>query len=307
MPAFKAAYLEDAIKSISSQSSPDWELVVVDDCSPENLSEIVRQFDDPRISYVRNEVNLGGSNLVRQWNHCITFARGDWVVMAADDDLYAPGFCAEVLRLAAQYPDVDLIRARVEQIGPGGEHLGDDSHFPEFSSCYRYINDWMNGKAFTCVGNFAFRRSRLTAIGGFKEFPCAFCSDIATPLMLAEHGVANTAEMLFKFRHSSLHLSGDRSRLQDKMEASMQFYEWLSGFEYPAPFSSEDAGLYESVMNPAYIHQKCIYDCFNQAIAFSTLRELPSYLHQCRAASFPEKCIMAARWVKRIIFGLKRA
>jgi len=307
MPAYKGAYLEDAINSICSQSSPDWELVVVDDCSPEDLESIVLKFDDPRISYVRNEVNLGGSNLVRQWNHCITFAREEWVVMAADDDLYAPGFCAEILRLAAQYPDVDLIRARVEQIGPSGEHIWDDGTFPEFSSCYRYINDWMTARAFTCVGNFAFRRSRLAAAGGFKEFPYAFCSDIATPIILAEHGVANTAEMLFKFRHSSVHLTGNKSLLREKLEANIQLYEWLSGFEYPAPSSEEDAELYRSVMNPTYIHQKCIYDCFNQAIVFVPLKELHSYLRQCRAASFREKCIMAARWVKRKIFGFRKA
>ena len=100
LPAWKARYLKEAVGSIVAQTSPDWELVVVDDCSPEPLGEIVAAFDDPRIRYVRNEKNLGGENLVRQWNHCITFATGDYIVLAADDDLYKPTFCEECLRLA---------------------------------------------------------------------------------------------------------------------------------------------------------------------------------------------------------------
>lgn len=116
MPAWKARFLHEAVGSIVVQTCPDWELVVVDDCSPEPLEEIVKSFGDPRIRYYRNEQNLGGKNLVRQWNHCITFATGDFIVLAADDDIYRPEFCAECLRLIEKYPQVDLIHAPVEQI-----------------------------------------------------------------------------------------------------------------------------------------------------------------------------------------------
>ena len=64
LPAWKARFLKEAVGSIVAQTSPDWELVVVDDCSPEPLGEIMAAFDDPRIRYFRNEINLGGQNLV---------------------------------------------------------------------------------------------------------------------------------------------------------------------------------------------------------------------------------------------------
>lgn len=145
LPAWKARFLRDAIGSIVAQSCPDWELVVVDDCSPEPLREIVESFADARIRYTRNETNLGGGDLVRQWNHSLSFAAGDYVVLAADDDIYRPTFCEEVLRLADKYPQVDLIHSSVEQIGENGEHLWDDSILPEFTSKYEYLHWWLTG------------------------------------------------------------------------------------------------------------------------------------------------------------------
>ena len=55
MPAWKRSYLHQAIKSILSQEYTDFELVVVDDASPENLEEVVREFYDSRIIYKRNK------------------------------------------------------------------------------------------------------------------------------------------------------------------------------------------------------------------------------------------------------------
>ena len=207
MPVYKARFLKEAIASIVGQTFPDWELVVVDDCSPEPLGAIVAGFDDKRIKYIRNEANIGGKNLVRQWNHSVSFASGEWIVLAADDDMYRPTFAEECIRLSEKYPQVNLIHSSVEQIDEEGRHLFDDSILPEFISCYEYLNTWLRGASFSCIGNFMFHRKPLLEKGGFIDFPCAFGSDIATPLREAFNGVANTQAMLFCFRQSVQHLS----------------------------------------------------------------------------------------------------
>ena len=300
LPAWKARFLHDAIESIVAQTSPDWELVVVDDCSPEPLREIVEAFDDPRIRYIRNERNLGGENLVRQWNHCISFATGDYVVLAADDDLYRPAFCAECIRLAGKYPEAELIHSSVEQIDEAGKHLEDDSILPEFTNKYEYLNWWVTGRSFTCIGNFAFKRTALLELGGFIDFPCAFGSDIATPIALSRKGVANTREMLFCFRQSAQHLSADTSRFKEKLEAVSQLSEWLQAIDYETPDNPADQAFYE-VKNPDYLHRKVVYDYFNLVIRFVPATKLPEYLKLCRLASPTDKLMMILRWIKRRI------
>lgn len=297
LPAFKVRYLKNAISSILYQSAPDWELIIVDDCSPEPIGDIVLSFNDPRIQFHRNKENIGGKDLVKQWNHCLEYAMGDYVVLAADDDLYLPTFCEEVIRLAENYPQVDLIHSSVEQIDGNGEHLWDDNILPEFTNKYEYLNWWLTGRSFTCIGNFAFKRTALLENGGFINFPCAFGSDIATPIMMSRNGVANTQEMLFKFRQSSAHLSADSSRFKEKLEGISQLSEFLRSIDYEEPENAEDKEFY-SIVNDDYLHKKCIYDYFNLVIKNLPLSKLFPHLRLCRLANKKDKAMMVLRWIK---------
>ena len=300
MPAFKGRFLQEAISSIVGQSSTDWELVIVDDCSPEPLEQIVSDFPDSRIRYIRNERNLGRENLVRQWNHCLSFATGDFIVLAADDDLYRPTFCEEIIRLTEKYPHADLIHSSVEQIDEESKHLWDDSILPEFTNKYEYLHWWLTGRSFTCIGNFAFKRQPLLEMGGFMDFPCAFGSDIATPISLSKNGVANTREMLFCFRQSTQHLSADTSRFKEKLEGISKLSEFLRAIRYEEPDNPADKEFY-SIVNEDYLHKKCVYDYFNLVIKYLPIKDLPSYLKLCRLADGKDKLMMVLRWIKRKI------
>ena len=301
MPAFKGRFLKEAIDSILGQTIIDWELVIVDDCSPENLKEIVDSYSDSRIRYIRNDNNVGGSNLVKQWNHSISFATGEWLILAADDDFYRPTFCEECLRLVKKYPQVDIIHSSVEQIDERGKHLWDDTILPEYTCRYEYLNTWLRGLSFSCIGNFMFRRQTLLDHGGFIDFPCAFGSDIATPIRESFNGVANTQAMLFCFRQSPAHLSADSSRFKEKIEAISSLSEWIERIGWPEPDNPEDKGYY-AIANPDYLHKKCVYDYFNLVIKFLPFSSIPSYLRHCRRATAKDKVMMTLRWFKHRLF-----
>lgn len=298
LPAYKAAFLKKAIESIIHQSFNDWKLIIIDDCSPEDLYSVVEHFKDERITYHRNEKNIGGTNLVAQWNHCIEYASGDYVILAADDDMYKPTFLEEVNKLIQKYPKVDLLRSRVLQIDEEDKPLWDDVIFEEYQSKYKYLHDWLEGDMFTCIGNYVFRRSALLEIGGFIDFPCAFGSDIATPIALSANGVAHTKDMLFKFRQSTIHLSDDKSKYIQKLAGITQLSEWLMSINYVQPTYQEDIEAY-AIKNNHYLHQKVVYDYFNLVIKNVPLSHLYHYLKECKLATTKDKCMMVLRWIKR--------
>ena len=68
IPAYKRSYLKEAIDSCLAQTYGDFELIIVNDHSPENLDAIVTQYNDPRIRYYVNEKNCGAVNVVDNWN-----------------------------------------------------------------------------------------------------------------------------------------------------------------------------------------------------------------------------------------------
>ena len=116
LPAYKSEYLQVAIDSILQQTYIDFELIIVDDASPYHLESIVNQYNDNRIVFHRNKNNIGGKNLVSNWNKCIKYAKGEYVILASDDDIYSPFFLQQVDERIKDYPDVDIIRSRVNRI-----------------------------------------------------------------------------------------------------------------------------------------------------------------------------------------------
>ena len=97
IPAYKKAFLKDAINSCLSQTVKNLEVIIVDDCSPEDLGTIVAGFDDERIHYYRNESNIGALNVVDNWNKCLSLCTGDYVICMGDDDMLLPDCLEEYM------------------------------------------------------------------------------------------------------------------------------------------------------------------------------------------------------------------
>ena len=50
-----ASFLKEALDSILNQTFTDFELILLNDASPDNSEEIIKQYNDNRIRYYRNK------------------------------------------------------------------------------------------------------------------------------------------------------------------------------------------------------------------------------------------------------------
>ncbi|SMG12510.1 glycosyltransferase family 2 protein [Agreia pratensis] len=108
-----------AVESVRDQSDSDWRLVIVDDVYPDlSAGEWARELNDPRITYLRNEQNLGVSG---NFNRCVALIENDFAVIMGCDDVMRPGYVARVAQLRSQYPAADLIQPGVSVIDHRGE------------------------------------------------------------------------------------------------------------------------------------------------------------------------------------------
>lgn len=303
MPAYKAEFLKPALDSIVNQTNRDWELIVVDDCSPEDLYSVVKPYCEHynNVFYYRNDENIGGSDLVGQWNHSISFAKGDWIVMASDDDMYDPRFCEVMEDEIKKYPNVDLFRSRLNQIDANGDCVYVEDVCSHFASKYCFLYDWLTARFCTCIGNYLFRRIALDRVGGFLNFPSAFGSDVATPVALSVNGVINTSEVLYTYRISGIHLSSSVAKTEDKLKGITMLYDWLFKLDYEEP-SSEDDKRFNAIINRQYMYRKCIYDYYNSAVKFLPLSKL-YMLRYCSVATYTDRTIILLRWIKNKLVG----
>ncbi len=89
------AFIAECLESVLAQTYPEFEVVVVDDCSSDATVEIANAHAsrDARIRVVRNDSNIG---LVSNWARCIELAQGEWIKFVFQDDFIAPE-CIEQL------------------------------------------------------------------------------------------------------------------------------------------------------------------------------------------------------------------
>lgn len=87
-PSYNTAkFIGETIRSVQAQTYPDWEMIIVDDCSTDNTDEVVAEYQkaDMRIRYFKNEKN-GGAAVSR--NKALREAKGRWIAFLDSDDLW---------------------------------------------------------------------------------------------------------------------------------------------------------------------------------------------------------------------------
>ena len=79
-------YLKQRIESVLDQTFKDFELIILDDCSTDNSTEVIHQFSNhPLVSaIVINDTNSGSP--FKQWQKGISLAKGEWIWIAESDD-----------------------------------------------------------------------------------------------------------------------------------------------------------------------------------------------------------------------------
>jgi glycosyltransferase involved in cell wall biosynthesis len=101
----RPAYVKRAINSVLNQSYLNWELILIDDCSYENLNEedIADYSKNKKIKLLRNEINQG-PGLSRQVG--IDISTGSFICFLDSDDIYEPTFLASMIDVHLANPDV---------------------------------------------------------------------------------------------------------------------------------------------------------------------------------------------------------
>ncbi len=185
MPAYNAApWIEEAIRSVLSQTYGDFELVVVDDGSSDSTPDIVRRFAPPARFIQRPHRGVAAAR-----NAGIAASNGEIIAQLDADDVWAPHMLSTLLPYFQQ-PDVDVVSGAVlywDGVAPP----------PPFSTpaprpasrlsgtaVWRRLLSGPNVIPNSCT---LFRRSAFVAVGGFDE-TLSVAEDFDLWLRLAHSG-----------------------------------------------------------------------------------------------------------------------
>lgn len=230
IPAFKGRFLEECIKSILSQTFHDFEVIVVNDCSPDEILNIVTKFNDPRIRYYENSVNIGAENVIDNWNKCLSLAKGDFFILMGDDDKMSADYLSEFDHLINKYSDLDVFHCRIRIINENSEEIELSNCCPEFEKTDNYILKCLEGRSEQFISDFVYRRNTLLSNGGFFKLPLAWSSDYTSAFIACgDKGIAYTSKPIFFYRKNQFNITSTSS-LELKRVAMIGMENWLSNY-----------------------------------------------------------------------------
>jgi len=200
-----SAYIAESIESVLTQTFKDLHLIVCDNCSTDNTEEVVQSFHDPRLTYVRNEKNIG---LVGNANRCLDLASGEYVCILHHDDIMLPENLEQKVRLLDDHPEVGFVHSNIMLIDSKGEVIAsniwaEDSTRDYIEDGIRVFQKFVDHVPFGSsifIGAVLARRLCYNRLGGFNpELP--HCNDSEMWMrMLLFYNVACIGTPLVKYR-----------------------------------------------------------------------------------------------------------
>jgi glycosyltransferase involved in cell wall biosynthesis len=248
IPAYKAAFLEECIQSILDQTYQDFELVIVNDASPENIDAVVKSFNSPLIRYYTNEKNFGAENVVDNWNKCLGYAKGDFFILMGDDDKMSPNYLSEFNKLIEKYPACGVYHCRTMVIDENSNIIKLTDPRPEFETVYDTILQRIEEKRMFFISDYVYRTSTLRANDGFYKLPLAWGSDdISCYIAARENGIAHTNIPLFMYRRTSQTISTG-GNINIKMDSALAEEQWLMEFLKTDPVDKFDKIIRQTIL-----------------------------------------------------------
>ena len=217
MPVYKTApFLKEAMDSMLAQTFKDFELIVLDDCSPDNTQEILDTYGDPRIVRYRGDRNVGLANIL---NIGLDMARGKYIARMDSDDISMPNRLQIQADYLDRHPNIDLVSAGMQLFG-AREDVWVREKNPEkvkvnalfFSPVLHASSVWRK-QSFEKHG-LRFRQEMVPA----EDY------DLWTRALLAGLKLANLPDILYKYRIRSEQATSQTDKINEKTHEVQRNY-----------------------------------------------------------------------------------
>jgi hypothetical protein len=187
IPTYNRAdgYLQETLESALAQTYPNLEIIVADNCSPDNTRTVVEGYGDSRIRYFRHEPGIKPND---NFNFCLQQAKGAYFLLLHDDDKIDPDFVDTCMRAAGNDIHVGIIRTGTRIINAVGTVLHEGKNCVTGLTTAEFFLGWFTGKTPLYLCSTLYNCEGLKQIGGFHSRHNLFQDVVATARLAAAKG-----------------------------------------------------------------------------------------------------------------------
>ncbi len=216
-----ADWLRESIDSILNQTFSDFEFIIINDGSTENVGDVIKSYDDSRIVYVEQE-NAG---LPVALNRALDMAKGEYIARMDSDDISVEDRFKKQLKYFDEHPEVSLLGGWYQNSSTGVIYK-----LPENVTYMKLLNH-------CCIGHpsVMFRKSDFDKYG-FRyneEYRVAQDYELWSRVIKVLK-IANVQDVLLRYRWHEKNASVSKKSIQDgnavKIRQSM--LDWLSDDDF---------------------------------------------------------------------------
>ncbi|MBO1626022.1 glycosyltransferase family 2 protein [Bacillus arachidis] len=165
-------YLKETVDSVLRQDYSNLEIIVADDCSTDSTQEMMKQYEgNPKVKYIRNEVNLGSRMNSQKLLH--EHADGKYILgINHDDYLTKDDYIGRAVTFLEENPNVSLVFANLNILHvSSGELYPVTRDIPKITNGIDYFLNYETNRYphITSVLTSVYRREDAIRMGCFLE------------------------------------------------------------------------------------------------------------------------------------------
>ncbi|MCE5214529.1 MAG: glycosyltransferase [Methanobacterium sp.] len=224
-------YIKQCIDSVLSQTYPYWEQIIIDDGSTDKTADIIREYDDERIIYIKQE-NQGIYQLKNTYNRALKLSKGEYIAILEGDD-YWPDYKLERQIKSLENQEIVLSWGNaqiVDEKGNDKKIVHKPDSYPQITKNNEILDELLLTNYIPACTVLC-RKKTLLKVGGFQQPQKAPFADYATWLELSKKGGFQYENNLMGYwRHHQRQVSSKHAleMLKTSFDTSLEFYDQLT-------------------------------------------------------------------------------
>ena len=148
-------YVSFFIDSVLAQTNPNWELIIVDDCSSDNNVAEILKYSDPRIKLIKHDYNQGINAAI---NTAFEMSSGNYLALCASDDALDKNYVDDIIKTMNKKNNVGVIYYRLQGMDCDNKIISNRILKSPYQNKYEALrNSFYNGNSYVSPG-MCFRR-----------------------------------------------------------------------------------------------------------------------------------------------------